>query len=121
MTNKHVTIVGLDSCSYTKTLRKNLAANTPPHLKFTYVECGGDFERKCGGDGKTCASDLDCHGFYTDAPAATCDLTPEEAVRKNMCNVQGFPTFKNDSDHACHLGYEATDHAGFLQKIENKC
>lgn len=121
MTTKNITIVGLDTCSYTNSLRDALVGNTPKHLNFTYIECANEFERKCGGDGKSCESDHECNGFYTNAASVTCDLTPAEKQRKYMCDVKGFPTFKNESQETCHLGYEPADHAGFLEKIEEKC
>ena len=68
MTTKNITIVGLDTCSYTKSLIDALAGGTPKHLNFTYIECGSKFQRKCGGNGQSCESDHDCNGFYTNAP-----------------------------------------------------
>ncbi len=122
MTTKNITVLGLDTCSYTNSLKEALATNTPEHLNFTYIECGGEFEKRCGGSGKSCSSDHECNGFYTDLEnQTTCELTPLEQERQELCNVQGFPAFKNESLNTCHLGYEATDHDGFLKKMESKC
>ena len=121
MTTKNITVVGLSTCSYTQDLQQALAGNTPKHLNFRFVDCGGDFERKCGGTGKICLVDHDCNGFYSNESPTTCDLTPPEKRRRELCDVQGFPTFKNEALNTCHLGYEPTDHAGFLRKIQEKC
>jgi len=124
MTTKNITVLGLDTCSYTKSLKKAFETNTPPkHLDFTYIECGSEFERQCGGSGKSCSSDQDCKLAYktSEEDFPSCDLTPAGQERKELCNVQGFPAFKNESLETCHLGYEATDHDGFLRKMESKC
>lgn len=121
MTTKNITVVGINTCSYMQDLQQALAGNTPNHLNFRFVECGGDFERRCGGTGEICLVDHDCNGFYSNEDPTTCDLTLEEKRRRELCDVKGFPTFKNETLDTCHLGYEPTDHEGFLRKIQEKC